>query len=213
MKASHLLALLLLAPLFVLASCDDDDNDDNGEFTYDWQNRNAAYFVQTMEEAKADIAQAQAEHPDDWENYTSWRVARSFAKVEGAAIGLTDSICYRIVESGTGSGCPLYTDSVRINYIGRLMPTESYPEGRVFDHSGLYETEDYVFSPLYSAPSTFIMSGLVEGLTTALLYMHIGDRWRVYIPQELGYQSASSGVLPGYSTLVFDVQLKGYVRK
>lgn len=213
MKAPHLLALLLLAPLFALTACDDDDNDDNGEFTYDWQNRNAVYFAQTMEEAKADIAKAQAEHPADWEAHTPWRVARSYAKVEGAAIKQTDSICYRIIESGTGSGCPLYTDSVRINYTGRLMPTESYAEGRVFDHSGLYETDDYVFSPQFSAPSTFLVGGVVEGLTTALLYMHIGDRWRVYIPQELGYQSASSGVMPGYSTLVFDVQLKSYFRK
>lgn len=43
--------------------------------------------------------------------------------------------------------------------------------------------------------------------------MRIGDRWRVYMPQELGYMSASAGLIPPYSALTFDIQLKGFYRK
>ena len=45
--------------------------------------------------------------------------------------------------------------------------------------------------------------------------MHIGDRWRIYIPSDLAYGSnnllGSSGI-PAYSMLRFDVELKAYAR-
>ncbi len=207
-KYLFLFAALLPALAFTACSDDDDDSTDTGEFTSNWQARNADYFVSCMDKAKASIAQAKAQYGDDWEKYTTWRVARSYAKVQPT--GVTDSICYEIVESGTGSGCPLYTDSVKIAYKGHLIPTASYPEGKVFDRSGYSDSD--IFGADFGRGSKFLVSGVVEGLTTALMYMHIGDRWRVYIPQQLGYQSASQGELPAYSTLVFDCQLKGYCR-
>ena len=83
----------------------------------------------------------------------------------------------------------------------------------MFDHSGLYERDDYVFNPAFAVPTKLGVSNLVEGYTTAVQHMVVGDRWLVYIPQELGYQGTSSGVLPPYSTLTFDMQLKGIYRK
>ena len=117
-----------------------------------------------------------------------------------------------MVARGEGAGCPLYTDSVKVNYVGRLMPTQSYEDGLVFDHSGLYAEDDYVFNPQLSQPASFLVSNLIEGYTTALLHMHVGDRWRIFIPQELGYTSISTKVIPAYSTLVFDLQLRAVKR-
>ena len=37
--------------------------------------------------------------------------------------------------------------------------------------------------------------------------MHIGDRWEVYIPAELGYGKFSQPGIPGGSTLIFDIEL------
>lgn len=37
--------------------------------------------------------------------------------------------------------------------------------------------------------------------------MHPGDRWMIYIPYELGYGSRTSGPIPAYSTLIFEVEL------
>ena len=113
----------------------------------------------------------------------------------------------QVIKEGTGSGCPMFSDSVMVNYQGRLMPSASYPSGYVFD--GNY-TGDY--NPATVKPVTFYVGGLVDGFTTALQYMHIGDRWRVYIPYQLGYGSADNGSIPAYSTLVFDVELLAYYR-
>ena len=58
-------------------------------------------------------------------------------------------------------------------------------------------------------PSTFSLGGVVDGWTTALQQMHVGDVWRLYIPQSLGYGSSTSNSnIPAYSTLVFDVYLR-----
>lgn len=204
---------LLLAALsiFALASCEDNtDTLESNEFTQDWQNRNAVFFAERMAEAKQAVAQAKAAYGADWEEHCDWRIFRSYAKMEGGV--MVDSICAKVIDRGTGAGSPLYTDTVKVNYMGHLIPTESYPKGRVFDHSGLYENEDYVFHPDFSTPARMTVSNLIEGFTTVLLHMHIGDRWMVYIPQELAYGANSSGVLPPYSTLCFDLQLKAFYR-
>ncbi len=206
-----LLALVLALPL--TTSCEDNAGDaDNAEFTTNWKERNEQYFLNKFNEAKNSISQAKAAYGNDWEAHTSWRVARSWCKVDGR-VNTTDSICYEYVERGTSTDLPLYTDSVWVNYIGHLIPTESYASGKIFDHSGVYEDETRVFDSRFAQPVEFSVSNLVEGFTTAMLYLHVGDRVRVYIPQELAYLSAASSNVPAYSTLVFDLQLKGIVRK
>lgn len=197
-----------------LTSCQDNAGEeaDTGEFTTNWQARNTAYFDSVITVAKAEVAKAKAEYGNDWEANCDWRVYRSYAKSDDAGT-LHDSVCVRIIERGKGIATPLYTDSVKVNYMGHLIPTVNYPKGKVFDHSGLYENESYVFSPEASIPTKMALSNTVEGYTTAVMRMHIGDRWMVYIPQELGYSDVSSGALPAYSTLCFDLQLKAFVRK
>ena len=122
----------------------------------------------------------------------------------------TDCIVVRVVKEGTGSGCPLYTDSVLVDYQGKLIPSTSYPAGFVFDQS--WYGDDYAEES--ARPSHLIVSGVVDGFATALQNMHIGDNWIVYIPYQLGYGSTaqSNGSIPAYSNLVFDIHLRGYYR-
>lgn len=208
-----LLPLLWTAlTLLALTACEDNADDvDNSEFTYQWAERNAAYFTERMNEAAGAIAQARAEYGDAWADHCDWRIYRSYAKLPGGPA--TDSICVHITERGTGTATPLYTDSVRVNFTARLIPTTSYPEGKVVSYSGIYPTDEYVFNPDFSQPVSFAVSNLVEGYTTALLYMHVGDRCTVYMGQEMAYGTTSSGDVPAYSAMVFDIQLKGIYRK
>lgn len=59
-------------------------------------------------------------------------------------------------------------------------------------------------------PATLRVSNTVEGFTTAVMHMHIGDRWRVYVPWQLGYGDQTTQELQAYSLLRFEIELKAY---
>ena len=181
----------LLSPL-VLASCSEDDN--TVEEFPDWRNTNEAYFSDILSTAKANTD-------------GSWTVFLSYALEDTIPTTDNDYIAVKVLRPSTGSGCPMFTDSVKINYRGRLVPSTSYAEGYVFDQSYVSDEPGKT-----SLPVKFRVGDLVTGFTTALQYMHIGDYWRVYIPYWLGYGSTGSTSIPAYSTLIFDIELKAYYR-
>jgi len=104
---------------------------------------------------------------------------------------------------------PIYTDQVSVHYYG------TYIIGVKFDGTfkGYAATEHGTLDPndrlptATDSPSTMKVSSLVSGFTTALQFMHVGERWMLYIPYDSGYGSSSSSVV-SYSTLVFDVILE-----
>ncbi|MCH5182114.1 MAG: FKBP-type peptidyl-prolyl cis-trans isomerase [Prevotellaceae bacterium] len=208
MKKSLTFFLLLLAIAPFWVACSESESEDP-EYA-DWKNRNAAYFLEQMSSARAAIASAKAAYGDDWEVHCPWRMFRSYMLPDDAPATTIDSIAVRIIERGEGSGSPIYTDSVHVNYIGSLMPSNSYPEGKVFDHSGRTNRPEEVFSPDFSRPVSLYAGKTVEGFCTAVMHMRIGDRWQVFIPQEMGYGTSELSAIPGGSTLVFDIQLKSY---
>lgn len=187
--------LALLAPVGLLSSCSESDNEEE-EFP-NWKKTNEQYFnnLYVMAKSSADMGDK------------SWKVIRQWSLEESTAKDPYDYIVVNVLENGTGSGCPLYTDSVKVHYEGRLLPSTSYPDGYVFDKSFTGE-----FNPATALPAKFAVSGMIDGFTTALQYMHIGDHWKVYIPYQLGYGKTASGSIPAYSTLVFDVTLVSYYR-
>jgi FKBP-type peptidyl-prolyl cis-trans isomerase FklB len=192
----------------LLISCKESDS------TYDpysnWKARNVAYYKAVADTARNAIKAAKTQYGDTWESHCKWRMYKNILLSPTSASTLTDSICVYIENAGTGSGCPLWTDSVRVNYRGMLMPTE--------DENGT--TYQYVFDQSYygafnattAYPSKFSPSGVVTGFGTALSYMHIGDIWRIYIPYNLGYGSTAQTKIPAYSTLIFTVNLVAYYR-
>ena len=95
-----------------------------------------------------------------------------------------------------------------MHYAGRLLPSLSYPQGYQFDSSF-----SGTFDPGLDTPAKFWAGGLVKGFTTALVHMHRGDRWRIYIPYQLAYGSTARTSVPAYSTLIFDLQLEDFWRK
>ncbi|MCD8297792.1 MAG: FKBP-type peptidyl-prolyl cis-trans isomerase [Prevotella sp.] len=185
-----LLALLAL-PLFI-NSCS--ENTDTIEEFPDWQARNDTYF-QNIYNIALDNADG------------NWKVIKNYSYEDTIQLEPTKFIAVHVLEEGTGSGCPMYSDSVYVNYRGRLIPSTSYPDGFVFDEN---YTGDY--NPATAYPAEFYVGDLVDGFTTALQYMHIGDIWRVYVPYQLGYGSADYGNVPAYSTLIFDIALIAYFR-
>ena len=183
-RNQFLTAIFMLAAVFTSAalcsSCSESSGDEVEEYA-DWKARNDAYFNRKI--------------------FNTWSVNETVATT-------TDHIVVKVLQEGTGSGCPIFTDNVYVHYIGRLMPSVSYPQGYSFDKS----TQTLELNLASDEPSLFTVGQLTDGFSTALQHMHIGDYWRVYVPYTLGYKGASQAGIPAYSTLVFDIYLCKYFR-
>lgn len=168
-------------------SCSDDGETEEEK----WESRNTEYFKKAYGTA---IAQQG--------NGSHWAVIKSVQRNPNSTLA-DDCIVVEKLDSVPGNylkGSPLQTDSVRVHYKGMNI------DGAVFDRSW---NGDYDLTKMI--PASFIVSGVVEGFSTALQYMHVGDRWRVIIPQKLGYgESNTSTLIPAYSTLVFDMTLDSF---
>lgn len=105
---------------------------------------------------------------------------------------LSNGVLYKVLESGDArSRVKVKSESiVTCRYKGSLV------DGHVFDDT--FE-QDY--------PETFRVYELINGFQIALLNMHVGDHWVVYIPSEQGYGSRNVADIPGNSTLVFEIKL------
>lgn len=187
------LPFCLVAFLPLLASCGEDDDSASGEFD-NWQERNETYWNNLYQTARSNAD-------------GKWKILRTWSKDATAELKNTDYVIVHVEEQGTGTVSPLYTDSVRMHYVGHLMPSASYPQGYQFDKS---YTGSYDFATM--KPAEGIVKGFVDGFTTALLSMHVGDLWKVYIPYTLGYGTSDRSGIPGYSTLVFDLKLVSFYR-
>jgi FKBP-type peptidyl-prolyl cis-trans isomerase len=84
----------------------------------------------------------------------------------------------------------LATDTVQVHYHGTLV------DGTVFD-SSVDRGE----------PISFPIGGVIPGWTEGLQLMKVGDKFRFFIPPELGYGPNPVGPIPGNSVLIFDVEL------
>lgn len=176
------LCLLTVVPLISCEEDDDDDEDTSAEYE-NWQQRNDEML-------------------ELWAADPELQKYKNYALNESATAGNSDCIYVKVLESGTGeSVTPFLTDTVRIAYRGRLIPSKTYPEGFVFDQSYLH---DFRWATAYAAQGT----SWIPGIQTALLKMHVGDRWLIHVPYQLGYGSSTSNAsIPAFSNLVFDVAL------
>lgn len=178
--------------LFFTASCSE-ETDEVDEYE-NWQQRNDEFFA-SLEDSLA-------------RGTGTWKKLKCFSKNPAEGTGTnTDYIYVKVIPTGyetTDTVTPMFNDSVRVSYQGRLIPSDltKSPEGNVFDGTvfGKYDVRT-------NATACFKVSGMARGFTTALLHMHRGDTWRVYIPYALGYGSSSQTSVPAYSTLIFDMTL------
>jgi peptidylprolyl isomerase len=97
---------------------------------------------------------------------------------------------YKVIASGTSEQRPQVRSVVTCHYKGALI------DGTVFDSS--YDR---------GYPEAFRVSDLIAGFQMALLSMHVGDHWEVYIPASEGYGKRAADEIPGGSTLVFEIEL------
>lgn len=195
-KAMFLLPLFVAALALSLSACSESDN--TVEEYPNWENKNATYW-----DSLYTATQTKVNNGD-----TSWKIIKSFSIEDTLKSSpKTDYIIVNVQTAGKGSGCPIYTDSVRVRYTGRLLSSTSYPSGYIFDTTNYNNAADSI-----SGVADFKVSGLTSGFATAVQHMHIGDIWEVYIPWTLGYGTEASSSIPAYSVLKFRIQLVAYAR-
>ena len=110
-----------------------------------------------------------------------------------------------------GDGKQAYFNSlVSVYYKGSLT------DGTVFDQKLLEDGTPFncAVSPYYSTtitdPVTSVKTqygSVITGWGVALQHMVEGDKYEVWIPQQLAYGANGSGSIPGYSTLIFEIEL------
>ena len=106
--------------------------------------------------------------------------------VESTASGLQ----YEVLVEGNGTK-PSARDTVEVHYQGTFI------DGTEFDSS--YKRNSTIEFPL---------NGVIAGWTEGLQLMKTGSKYRFYIPYNLAYgERGAGGVIPPFSTLIFDVEL------
>lgn len=105
---------------------------------------------------------------------------------------LPGGVLYKIIDQGNGGKSPDINSVVTVHYRGLLVG------GRLFDSS---YRQGY--------PLAIRLKDVIDGWQIALTHMHVGDKWNVVIPSELGYGRRAAGDIPGNSTLIFDIELLG----
>jgi FKBP-type peptidyl-prolyl cis-trans isomerase len=115
------------------------------------------------------------------------------AKREGVQ-NTPSGLQYLVLKQGSGRS-PTLNDTVRCNYRGTLL------NGTEFDNSADS-----------GGPVEFQVKegegGLIPGWVEALQKMKVGDKWRLFVPPQLAYDSESPGPpIEPNSLLVFEIEL------
>ncbi|WP_068825543.1 FKBP-type peptidyl-prolyl cis-trans isomerase [Pseudomonas sp. BMS12] len=126
-------------------------------------------------------------------NEESAAAGKKFLEENGKKEGVVTTasgLQYEIIKKADGAQ-PKATDVVTVHYEGKLT------DGSVFDSS--IER---------GSPIDLPVSGVIPGWVEGLQLMHVGEKYKLYIPSELAYGAQSpSPAIPANSVLVFDLEL------
>lgn len=177
MKLKTLLLFILAALAF--ASCSKDDETDTI-----WRENNEAAFAKTA-------------------------ASSEFKTIESPS--KKGSIAYRIIKSGDGK-TPLFTDNVKINYTGWYKEYDWDKGDSYTNENGVKVINKIIFDTTKNTTTTdtpriFGVNSVVDGFSTALQHMKVGDKWEVWMPWRLAYGANGSQAIPAYTTLVFEIEL------
>jgi FKBP-type peptidyl-prolyl cis-trans isomerase FklB len=201
------IALLLLSAVCITACS---ETDDPGTATAaDWQKQNEAY----MDSLKSVLPAGRI--LSTREQIEAVPVGELFALIDPLSSTQKNTpyiYCKKISADNPDGESPLFTSAVRVFYYGTFINGTSF-DGNfsgygALDNGVLSATDPSKVPTEDDVPADFLMNGLVPGWQWALQFMHTGERWMLYLSYYSGYGAEGKGLVPGYSTIVFDVQLE-----
>ena len=139
----------------------------------------AVYFTRSSNNAKAAI-----------ENNAIAKDFLTSNKTIENVIETASGLQYQIIQQGDGTEHPTATSKVKVHYHGTLI------DGTVFDSS--VERGE---------PISFGLNQVISGWTEGVQLMVVGDKFKFFIPPELGYGNRAAGKIAPGSLLIFEVTL------
>lgn len=126
-------------------------------------------------------------------NEEAAKAGKKFLEENAKKDGVTTTasgLQYEVLKKADGAQ-PKATDVVTVHYEGKLT------DGTVFDSS-----------VERGSPIDLPVSGVIPGWVEGLQLMHVGEKYKLYIPSELAYGAQSpSPTIPANSVLVFELEL------
>lgn len=97
---------------------------------------------------------------------------------------------YQVLQKGEGNSHPSASSTVKVHYHGMLL------DDTVFD-SSVDRGE----------PISFPLNQVIKGWTEGVQLMVVGDKFKFFIPSDLGYGNRATGKITAGSLLIFEVEL------
>jgi peptidylprolyl isomerase len=120
-------------------------------------------------------------------------IGKSFLEKNRTEEGIFETasgLQYQVLQKGSGAEHPTASSTVKVHYHGQLL------DGSVFDSS--VERGE---------PISFPLNRVISGWTEGVQLMVVGDKFKFFIPSELGYGNSAAGKITPGSLLIFDVEL------
>ncbi len=146
------------------------------------------FISSCLDDKETEVPRTEADELQELNTFLLQLEAEDF-DIDTTALGLY----YINIKDGTGP-VPLAGDSISVKYIGYFM--DGYP----FDSSYKSETD----TTLNFRYKEF---RLVEGFEDGISLMNKGSEITMIIRSSLGYGPYDYYTIPGYSTIIFDVEL------
>ena len=137
------------------------------------------YFMRNSNNEKAAI-----------ENKANAKIFLTNNKMIENVIETASGLQYQVLEKGEGSEHPTASSKVKVHYHGSLL------DGTVFDSS--VDRDE---------PISFGLNQVISGWTEGVQLMVVGDKFKFFIPSELGYGNRAAGKIAPGSLLIFEVTL------
>lgn len=198
MKKYILLSLLFTQCLLLFTSCD--ETEEVNKYA-DWRNRNEAFIdsLKSVYDAKTDPELIQI-IPYAEKNYP---------------------IYAKKLKTVTSGETPLYTDSVTAYYRGMLINEAVFGAAttpryytKLYQSLDVFEKNFEGAEPtVFESPTKFAINTQIAGWTEILQRMKVGERWEIYVPWQQGYGSTGKVYAPGYSALIYDINLVSIKKK
>lgn len=187
------------------AACD--EVEEVGEYD-NWEPRNTAFIdsIHALAASRLLPLNAAQEEADKFEPGEMFGLETTASTTAGKQY----VYCKKIVKNTAGA-VPVYTNTVETHYYGTLITGDTF--GGTFE--GYAATDCGVLDPetkaptAFDSPTAYSVSGAYwgTGWVSALQYMHVGERWMLYIPYQSGYGTGTSSLLEN-SAFTYDLQLE-----